>query len=256
MANITRRTQTMANITRRTQTIANMRTMATNKMTGKTKIELFYDIFSPYTWFAFEVLIRYKKHWNMDLELKPFLLAALSKSTGTTAPMLVPNKALYMTKDLIRCAQYFNVPLKLIEDPAELIFGKGSLIPNRFLIATSLLYPQHLESLSRALWMAVWNKDTDFTQPEVLTTAGLESGMSMQEIERALQHLTHQETKDLLRLHTQQALDYDAFGSPSIVAHVGEEPKLFFGSDRFPILAQEIGEVWMGPEPDNIKHKL
>ena len=39
------------------------------------------------------------------------------------------------------------------------------------------------------------------------------------------------------------------FGVPSVVAHVGEKPALFFGSDRFPVLAQEINETWMGPEP-------
>lgn len=43
---------------------------------------------------------------------------------------------------------------------------------------------------------------------------------------------------------------FQAFGLPAIVAHTGGEPMLFFGSDRFPVLAQEIGEKWLGPEPD------
>lgn len=47
-----------------------------------------------------------------------------------------------------------------------------------------------------------------------------------------------------------------AFGVPTVVAHVGEKPALFFGSDRFPILAQEINETWMGPEPQVGSSKL
>ena len=45
-------------------------------------------------------------------------------------------------------------------------------------------------------------------------------------------------------------LFFQAFGSPTMIAHTGGEPMLFFGSDRFPVLAMEIGEKWLGPDPD------
>ena len=34
---------------------------------------------------------------------------------------------------------------------------------------------------------------------------------------------------------------FQAFGSPTIIAHVGERPVMLFGSDRFPVLAQVLG---------------
>ena len=34
---------------------------------------------------------------------------------------------------------------------------------------------------------------------------------------------------------------FQAFGSPTIIAHVGDKPVMLFGSDRFPILAQVLG---------------
>nr|XP_045587938.1 glutathione S-transferase kappa 1-like [Procambarus clarkii] len=122
------------------------------------KIDFFYDVISPYAWFAFEVLMRYKKHWNVEIQLKPVLLAAIGKAAGNTAPMLVPNKGRYIAKDLLRCGTYFNIPVKLVRDAHELMLVKGSLVPNRFLTAIDLLYPDYLEAASRALWMEVWNK--------------------------------------------------------------------------------------------------
>lgn len=38
------------------------------------RIEFFYDIMSPYSFFAFEVLSRYQRLWNVTLELRPILL--------------------------------------------------------------------------------------------------------------------------------------------------------------------------------------
>ena len=34
-----------------------------------------------------------------------------------------------------------------------------------------------------------------------------------------------------------------AFGSPTIIAHVNNKPVMLFGSDRFPILAQVLGKL-------------
>ncbi|XP_069163308.1 uncharacterized protein [Procambarus clarkii] len=213
------------------------------------KIDFFYDAISPYAWFAFEVLMRYKKHWNVEIQLKPVHLAAIGKATGNTAPLLVPNKGRYMAKDLLRCGTYFNVPVKLVGDANELMV-KGSLVPSRFLTAIDLLYPDYLEAASRALWMEVWNKDEDITTLETLERAGEVAGLTKDQRAHIQEHMTQEVTKNRLETYTEEAVQYGAFGLPAIVAHTGGEPMLFFGSDRFPVLAQEIGEKWLGPEPD------
>ncbi|XP_069162959.1 glutathione S-transferase kappa 1 isoform X2 [Procambarus clarkii] len=214
------------------------------------KIDFFYDVISPYAWFAFEVLMRYKKHWNVEIQLKPVLLAAIGKAAGNTAPMLVPNKGRYIAKDLLRCGTYFNIPVKLVRDAHELMLVKGSLVPNRFLTAIDLLYPDYLEAASRALWMEVWNKDEDITTQETLERAGEVAGLTKDQLAHIQEHMTQEVTKNRLETYTEEAVQYGAFGLPAIVAHTGGEPMLFFGSDRFPVLAQEIGEKWIGPEPD------
>ncbi|XP_071544803.1 glutathione S-transferase kappa 1-like isoform X2 [Panulirus ornatus] len=184
------------------------RLLSTGPVGGKKKIELYYDIISPYTWFAFEVLMRYRKHWNVDVQLKPMLLGGVAKASGNKAPMLVPNKALYMTKDLTRNAAYFNVPLKLVTNAFDLILVKGSLIPSRFITSVDLLYPAHLEAVSRALWMEVWNKDQDFTTPEVLAQAGRTAGLMETQIAQIQAHMKQQVTKDRLKAYTDEAINH------------------------------------------------
>lgn len=54
------------------------------------------------------------------------LIQYLSFLTGNKAPGLVPNKFLYMTKDMKRLNGYFGVPLEAPSDPFEVMFNKGT----------------------------------------------------------------------------------------------------------------------------------
>lgn len=38
-------------------------------------------------------------------------------------------------------------------------------------------------------------------------------------------------------------LTFKAFGAPNIVAHIDGEPQMFFGSDRFLLLAHMMGKL-------------
>lgn len=53
-------------------------------------------------------------------------MQCLSFLTGNKPPGLVPNKFMYMTKDMERLAEYFNVPLTAPSDPFEVMFKKGT----------------------------------------------------------------------------------------------------------------------------------
>ncbi|XP_052760372.1 glutathione S-transferase kappa 1-like [Mya arenaria] len=217
----------------------------------KKTVELFYDVVSPYSWFAFEVLCRYENIWNLDLKMKPFFLGGIMKAADNTPPAMVPNRGQYMRKDLQRLAKYFNVPLNEPKDPAEMMFVKGSLKTQRFITAVDMKLPSKTRDVTREMWHRNWSRDEDITEPNSLKEAGLKAGLTEEQIATFLQDMSDSRVKDRLKQYTEEALGYKAFGSPTIMAHVdgNGKPELVFGSDRFPVLAQLLGKEWLGPTP-------
>ncbi|CAG0899784.1 unnamed protein product [Cyprideis torosa] len=82
-----------------------------------TRVELFYDVISPYTWMAFEALIRYRTAWHLDLVLRPFLLGGVIKETGFKGPLsLHPNCANYrFSTDVPQRFKFFGLRASLNE---------------------------------------------------------------------------------------------------------------------------------------------
>ncbi|KAJ4931549.1 hypothetical protein JOQ06_025844 [Pogonophryne albipinna] len=228
-------------------------------MTSKKVIELFYDVVSPYSWLGFEVMCRYRTVWNIELKLRPTFLGGVMQGSDNKPPGLVPNKFLYMTKDLNRLSEYFNVPLRSPSDPFEAMFQKGSLNAMRFVTAVQEKGKggdEQVERVSRELWRRIWYEDKDITEPASLSEAGIKAGLSDSEIKELLELSNSKEIKNKLKSSTQNALDYGAFGFPLVVCHVNGKPEMFFGSDRFELMAHCIGEKWLGPLPDKPAAKL
>ncbi|KAK5862133.1 hypothetical protein PBY51_017562 [Eleginops maclovinus] len=228
-------------------------------MTSKKVIELFYDVVSPYSWLGFEVMCRYRNVWNIDLKLRPTFLGGIMQGSGNKPPGLVPNKFLYMTKDLTRLSEYFDVPLRSPSDPFEAMFKKGSLNAMRFVTAVQEKGKggdEWVERVSRELWRRIWNEDKDITEPASLSEAGMKAGMSESDIKELLELSNSKEIKNKLKSSTQNALDYGAFGFPLVVCHLDGKPEIFFGSDRFELMAHCIGEKWLGPLPEKSSAKL
>lgn len=110
---------------------------------------------SLHTQLCFQIMCRYRNVWNIDLKLRPAFLGGVMQgsgesqklfqvfaaprssscglslwfnvfTTGNKPPGLVPNKYLYMTKDMSRLAEYCDVPLRPPLDPFEAMFQKGT----------------------------------------------------------------------------------------------------------------------------------
>ncbi|XP_026226427.1 glutathione S-transferase kappa 1-like [Anabas testudineus] len=228
-------------------------------MTSRKVVELFYDVVSPYSWLGFEIMCRYRNVWNIDLKLRPAFLGGIMQGAGNKPPAVVPNKFKYMNKDLSRLREYFAIPLHPPSDPFEAMFQKGSLSAMRFLVAVQERDKggdKQVEQVSRELWRRIWSEDKDITQPASLSEAAMEVGLSDSDIKELLELSNTHEIKDKLKKTTQEALDYGAFGLPMMVCHVNGKKEMFFGSDRFELMAHCIGEKWLGPEPEKSTAKL
>uniref|UniRef100_A0A8C5U9J7 Glutathione S-transferase kappa n=1 Tax=Malurus cyaneus samueli TaxID=2593467 RepID=A0A8C5U9J7_9PASS len=216
---------------------------------GRTVVELFYDVISPYSWLGFEVLCRYKNIWNIDLRLRPAFLGGIMQQTGNKPPAMLPKRAEYMLKDVKRMAKYYQVPLHMSGTDFQRIMATSTLPAMRFITAIDMTNPQYLEPLSREFWMRFYSQHEDISQPENILAVARQAGLSAELSQKALEMTASPTVKDRLKETTAEALKYGAFGMPSVVAHYNGEPHLFFGSDRIELLGNVIGEKWLGPVP-------
>jgi len=90
-------------------------------------------------------------------------------------------------------------------------------------------------------------KDEDITEPQSLLEVCKRVGLNDNDTQSLISKTGEKEIKDQLKETTQKALDMGAFGAPTIVAHVDGKPHMYFGSDRFFLLAHLLGVQWEGP---------
>ncbi|XP_055140305.1 glutathione S-transferase kappa 1 isoform X4 [Symphalangus syndactylus] len=176
-------------------------------------LELFYDVLSPYSWLGFEILCRYQNIWNINLQLRPSLIAGIMKDSGSLSAM-------------------------------------------RFLTAVNLEHPEMLEKASRELWMRLWSRNEDITEPQSILAAAEKAGMSAEQAQGLLEKISTPKVKNQLKETTEAACRYGAFGLPITVAHVDGQTHMLFGSDRMELLAHLLGEKWMGPVPPAVNARL
>lgn len=219
-------------------------------------LEFFYDVLSPYSWLGFEILCRYKNIWNIHLQLRPSLIAGIMKDSGNKPPAMLPRKAKYLTNDIKLLGQQIQVPINFPKDFFSVILEKGSLSAMRFLTAMKSEHPEMLEKASRELWMRVWSRDEDITEPQSILAAAEKAGMSTEQAGRILEKTSTPQVKNQLKETTEAACKYGAFGLPVTVAHVDGQTHMLFGSDRMELLAHLLGEKWMGPVPPAVESRL
>uniref|UniRef100_W6NHB9 DSBA oxidoreductase domain containing protein n=1 Tax=Haemonchus contortus TaxID=6289 RepID=W6NHB9_HAECO len=95
-------------------------------MTSKTAVKLYYDVISPYSWVAFESLLRYQFVWPIEVFLKPFSLQGIRMLSGNKPPGTVKNKLIYMLNDLQRSNEFWNMNISAPKDFMEMIEHENS----------------------------------------------------------------------------------------------------------------------------------
>uniref|UniRef100_A0A2K5RUN4 Glutathione S-transferase kappa 1 n=1 Tax=Cebus imitator TaxID=2715852 RepID=A0A2K5RUN4_CEBIM len=158
---------------------------------------------------------------------------------------------------LCRYQNIWNINLQLRPSfLGGIMKDSGSLSAMRFLTAVNLEHPEVLENVSRELWMRVWSRDEDITQPQSILAAAEKAGMSAEQAQGLLEKSSTSKVKNQLKETTEAACRYGAFGLPITVAHVDGQTHMVFGSDRMELLAYLLGEKWMGPVPPAVNARL
>jgi 2-hydroxychromene-2-carboxylate isomerase len=196
------------------------------------ELECFFDCSSPWTYFAFESLLRMQDEIGVTIQWHPFLVGgvfnAVNPSVYNSRDAPVPAKAAYNKKDQQDWARYLGLPV--LYRPT--VFPVNSVKAMR---ACIVLEPEgKLVPFARAAFKAYWTDDKDISQVPVLTeiflALGIDAGNLLAAIDR-------QPVKDALRANTQEAIDRGSFGSPTIF--VGGDD-MYFGNDRMPLIKDAV----------------
>jgi 2-hydroxychromene-2-carboxylate isomerase len=196
------------------------------------ELECFFDCSSPWTYFAFESLLRMQDEIGVTVQWRPFLVGgvfnAVNKSVYKSRDAPVPAKSAYSKKDQQDWARYLGLPIHYRPS----VFPVNSVKAMR---ACIVLEPEgKLVPFARATFKAYWTDDKDISQAPVLTEicAGLDIDAG-----KLLAAIDQQPVKDTLRNNTQEAIDRGSFGSPTIF--VGGDD-MYFGNDRMPLIKDAV----------------
>lgn len=193
-----------------------------------TTVEFFWDVGSPYSYLAWTQLEGLKARTGVAIVLRPFLLGAVFKATGNTAPALVPAKAHYGREDLRRWRDHYAVPMRL---PGEAPFPLNTILPMR--AATVALVNGHGDAFCQALFHRYWAEGHDVSEPDEVAHVAAGLGLDGAAM---LEQAKSQAIKDALRATTDDAVSRGAFGAPAMF--LGES--LYFGNDRLGLLEARL----------------
>lgn len=181
----------------------------------KTPIEFFYDIGSPYSYFAAAQMEALAADSGSPVIWRPFLLGGVFRASGNQPPAVLPARAPYLMKDIKRCSAQLDLPFRM---PTR--FPLNTLQTMRVLAG---MPEPELPAASLKLFRAYWFDDMDVSSPEVLGDL-----LGAAAVARAGDDAVKQKLKD----NSDEAVRRGAFGAPTMF--VGEE--MFFGCDRIPLL--------------------
>lgn len=216
-------------------------------MSQRLTIRLSYDIVSPWSYFAYVVLKRYRPIWDFDLLLNPVWLGGVMKASKNTPPFAVPNKFKKMLDEIPLMSKFFGVKCSVPAGP----FPVNTLPIMRFLAVVQEKDPGRLEALTDRLYELMF--ENQLKAPDdmgavfgALSPASLEAA----KLDEYVRLSRAEEAKERVKQEALQLVDQGAFGFPWLEICTPDEKRLtIFGSDRFEFLAHWLGKEWKGPNP-------
>ncbi|KAF9982067.1 Glutathione S-transferase kappa 1 [Mortierella antarctica] len=191
---------------------------------------------------------RFRKQWpDVDVTFKPILLGGVMAEVKNKPLFEFPSKLSHMIADLDRISAVTGIPFQF---PTQ--FPVSTILPMRLLTVLQIHEAGKYEQCI--------DKDEYFvhghniSQAEVLQTALKPIFQSdTSRIESYLKLTADPEIKKIFKQNTDEAIARGVFGAPTfIVKKAGgpaEKEYLFFGSDRFEMIAAFLGLPYSGLIP-------
>lgn len=190
--------------------------------------EFWFDFGSPAAYLAFTQIARIETETGAQASYHPMLLGGVFQATGNHSPATIPAKGSYIFDDFKRFAKRYVVPFNSNPHfPINTLFLMRGAIgiqqqePSRFL--------EYCTAMFKAIWVESCNMNDPNTIAEVLENANFDP--------QGLISLANEtNTKDALKLATQEAVMRGIFGAPTFFA--GNQ--MFWGQDRLDFLKEAL----------------
>ena len=183
-----------------------------------------FDYISPYSYLAWHRLDGFARQHDLQVEVKPTLLAALLNHYDHKGPGEIQPKHIYMFKDCLRGAAQLNVPFVPVHS--------HPFNPLAALRATLLdMDDDTRKSLVTKLFDATWAESRNVGSPEVVDEICADAG-----VPDVLRRIADPAIKQRLWDANQEAIELGVFGVPTMIV----DGELFWGTDSFPHLARYL----------------
>ena len=185
-----------------------------------TPIDFYFDFSSPYGYFAAAKIDDLALKYHRTVAWHPILLGAVFKINNQQPLPMIPLKGSYAKHDILRCARWFNLPLKI---PTK--FPMNTVTPCR---AYYWVHDQDAALAKRfalAIYHAYFAEDRDISNAEVVGEVAAQLGIDKAALATALNDTA---LKERTKNEVDAAIERGVFGSPYVV--IDGEP--FWGSDR------------------------
>jgi 2-hydroxychromene-2-carboxylate isomerase len=195
---------------------------------GRTRIEVFFDCSSPWTYLAFENIQPLAAEMGAQIDWRPILVGGVfntvNPSVYAAREQPVPAKARYMLKDLQDWARLAGLKIRM---PPS-VFPVNSVKAMR---ACLVLAPEgKLVAFARAVFESYWGADEDISQDAVLEAVCARIGVDGGAV---LAKAAAPEIKAALKANTDDLIVRGGFGSPTLFVNGAD---MYFGNDRLELV--------------------
>jgi len=198
--------------------------------TGAVKLECFFDCSSPWTYLAFHNLQPMAERLGVPIIWKPIIVGGVFNKVNmpvyeNRANPPVPRKAEYTVKDMQDWARFSGL---VINHPPACGHPVNAVKCMRACIVVQPL--GKLVPFATAAFEALWIDGQDLARDEVLARicerVGIDAAWLLEEIAKP-------ETKQKLWDNTNELMERNGFGSPTIFI---DDDDMYFGNDRLTLV--------------------
>ncbi|MFT5033374.1 MAG: 2-hydroxychromene-2-carboxylate isomerase [Bermanella sp.] len=198
-----------------------------------TKLELFFDCSSPWTYLAFVGIQPILERYPVAIEWRPILVGgvfnAVNKGIYEARESMFNNerRLKHYRKDLADWANYYDLKIDWPDmHPANAVkVMRGCFVAEE----QGLLIP-----FAKRAFEMYWGECRDIGDQQVVSDIVAAVGLDQTDF---FEKITSQAYKDRLRANTDELIERGGYGSPTMFLN-GDD--MYFGNDRLPLLEARL----------------